>query len=211
MVEKTNGQAEPDLSSGDGASISKSEIEKMVNTAIGMRFRSFEEKQVSAFDKLEKLISESTKKPEEEALPAKPKKDQLMEALTNKLQILEQKDKRAREQHLRMKIQEELTGKVVPGLVKPLLAQFALENTVSYASEDADDILFKTSNGPLPLRDGIQEFLLSEDAKPFLPPKGVSGSGDKAYSQTHQAPKTTERFATREAAAEAFVAALSGE
>lgn len=184
-----------------------------LNAAITARFRSFETKQSESLSRIESLLQQRTEPVAVEPEAPKPSKkvedNPLVQALDNKVKLLEAKNQKARETHLRAKLQEELlAGRVNPLLIKPLLAQFELEKTVSYADNDSDEIVFKTADSVFTLRDGVQTYLSSEDAKPFLSPKGAAGSGDKTYKQTTKT-QGVQKLST-EQAGEALLGLLSG-
>lgn len=187
MVSKTTG----DNSEPNQGEEEKYVSPKQLNDAIAARFRSFETKQTEAMSRIELLLQER-QKPVEAATPvdpeAKPAKkvserDEMLMALQTKMRILEEKEQKAREQSKRLKLQEELiAGRVNPQLVRPLMAQLELEQAVAYESADSDGLIFRIGESVYPLKEGVSAFLSSEDAKPFLAPRGPVGSGEKSYT-----------------------------
>jgi hypothetical protein len=89
------------------------------------------------------------------------------------------------------------------------MAQFEVEKTVSYASDQSDEIVFKSGESVFTLKDGISTYLSSEEAKPFLAPKGAVGSGDRPYTKQSSKPQQAGKL-SMEQAGEALAAILSG-
>ncbi len=214
MVDKTKDEnSASNQNEGDSDAPKYVTIEQL-NQAITARFRSFETKQTDSFTRLETLFAQG-REPAAPEEPAKPSKkiqdDPLVQALTNQVKLLETERTRNRALNLRAKVQEELlAGKVNPQLVKPLLAQFEVDKTFSYASDTSDEIVGKFGESIFTLKDGVSTYLSSEDAKPFLSPKGAAGSGDKPYtSNTSKSPQPGARLSA-EAAGDAIRAFLTG-
>jgi hypothetical protein len=92
---------------------------------------------------------------------------------------------RARDSLLRQRVTEALSGVGIEGV----RARHALgllvdaERRVRW-SDDGDSILFRTdAHDELDLAGGVREWLKSEDAKLYLPPRGAAGSGDRPGAQ----------------------------
>jgi hypothetical protein len=80
---------------------------------------------------------------------------------------------------LRTRVSELLTKHGLdPARVRHAIAWLVSEEKrVKYASDEADDLLFHDGDADLPLEDGIKGWMKSEDAKQFIPARGVQGSG----------------------------------
>lgn len=92
-----------------------------------------------------------------------------------------EEQQKARSQALRQRTFEQLSELGVTGNgARHAFNTFAYEGRVIYDGDNGDELLFVDDKGDrLPLKDGLKSWVESEDAKQFLPPRGVSGSGDE--------------------------------
>lgn len=187
MVDKTTGNnSEPDQNQGgvDAPSyVTAEQVAQIVNSAITNRNRQFEGKLDEKFTRLEALLAPKSEVSEEPSKPSKVSMDPKVMQLENQLKALQAERHKSRDQSLKARTQQLLIEQGVnPKAIKPLIAMLVdAERTISYASDDSDDIIFKQADYHVPLQDGVAGWLKSEDAKPFIAPIGAVGSGDRKY------------------------------
>ena len=87
----------------------------------------------------------------------------------------------ARELQLQSSLKDELgAGNVPPHMMKAAIATLVhADKLVGY--NDDGQLVFKGKYGDEDLVSGLKGWLKSEDGKAFQAPKGVTGSGDRAY------------------------------
>jgi len=185
--------------------------EEQLQTALTARFRTFEQKVDKALsdglgafggklkDELAALLPKPEPKPEGGApADAKPKDDPSPELrrLQEQIGVLTKQadDARAerdterargRDALLRQRLTEALSLVGIEGV----RARHALgvlvdaERRVRWA-DDGESLLFRTeAHDELELGAGLREWLKTEDAKLYLPPRGAAGSGDRPGAQ----------------------------
>src|SRR5207253_1798980 len=90
-----------------------------------------------------------------------------------------------RERRRSSALRQRLTDELVKGGMDGARARHAVgflvdvEKRVKYAADDADELVFADGDEDLDLAAGLKAWLKSEDAKLYLPPRGVAGSGDR--------------------------------
>ncbi len=94
----------------------------------------------------------------------------------------------ARDSKLRESVKEQLASMNVPASAhKGALALLLTEKLITI--DEAGTVSFVSDTyGPMKLGDGLKDWLKTEDAKAFLPPKGAQGSGDKKYAKPSHDP-----------------------
>jgi hypothetical protein len=119
---------------------------------------------------------------------------------------------RARDSLLRQRVTDALSGVGIEGV----RARHALgllvdaERRVRWA-DDGESILFRTeAHDDLDLAAGVREWLKTEDAKLYLPPRGAAGSGDRPGAQP-PAPRPQTGPLDRTTVAEGLRRALLGQ
>ncbi len=188
MVEKaTGGNSASNQSQDEGNasenSVTMEQVVQVVNSAITARNRAFEAKLESQFSELKSMLSPKTDEQPEATSKGSKKVSPEVEALQNQLKMLQGDRAKARDMQLRTTVKEQLMkAGVNPAHVKALVALHVdADKTITYADDNSDEILFKGADSHYTLEQGLGTWLKSEDAKPYLPAKGASGSGDKSY------------------------------
>ncbi len=75
-----------------------------------------------------------------------------------------------------------------------------VEKRVKYAADETDELVFVDGDEELELAAGLKAWLKSDDAKLYLPPRGVAGSGDRGGGSTRpQTPGQPDRAAVSNA------------
>lgn len=197
------GNGTPEVSHGESES-PKYITEEQLNRAITARFKGLEKKfetSLSEFgtgfaSKFEELVAakfESISPPKEKSASSSsveedPKFRGVMKQL-EELKVQTQKAQqerdteraKAREVSLRQRVQDELAkhGIDTSRSRHALALLVDAEKRVSY-SPDSDDIVFRDSdNTEVDLTTGLKSWIKSDDGKLYMPPRGVSGSGDR--------------------------------
>lgn len=116
---------------------------------------------------------------------------QLDEQKASVLQMKAERDAekaRSRDQALRSKLSEDLTkGGLDPRYVKAAVGNLVdVEKRVRFAADEGDEIVFKDSSGEVDLATGLKDWVKSDDAKIYLPPRGTQGAGDRSGGRTPQ-------------------------
>jgi hypothetical protein len=88
---------------------------------------------------------------------------------------------RARDSQLRQRVTEALSGVGIEGVrARHALGLLVDAERRVHWSDDGESILFRTdAHDELDLTSGVREWLKTEDAKLYLPPRGAAGSGDR--------------------------------
>lgn len=148
------------------------DVSQIVNKAIGARFKDFEQK-------IQESLNQLVPKQEKQQLS---EKDAFLLKLETKVKQLEEKNKASRQSHLDAVLEKELlANNFAPQAIKALKAQLKAENTISYASDESEDIVWRNQDECFSLQEGLKNFAQTEEAKFFQPPKQVKGSGDSSY------------------------------
>lgn len=189
MAKQATGNQDPNLEQDEGTSsekfVTSEQVAQIVNSAITARNRAFESKLESQFSELKQLFSKTDETQSE--IKAK-KVNPELEAMQNKLKVLEGERSKARDMQLRTAVKEQLLkAGVNPAAVKALVAMHVdADKTIGYANEENDEILFKGNDSHYTLEQGLGNWLQSEDAKIYLTPRGTAGSGDKTYNNSNK-------------------------
>lgn len=197
MVDKTtSNNPELKLDQDEVTPSEKFVTAEQLNAAITARFRTFESKQSEQFSKIEQLILERATQQESKEQKKAPVEDPQIAQMRKQIEKLTADKAKNREVALRSKLSEELVAAGVnPATVKALVALHVdSDKAVSYESDESDEIVFKAQDNSYSLKDGLQQWLKTEDAKAYLIPKGAKGSGDTSY-QKPTVPKTENKSA----------------
>lgn len=184
------------------ASVTEERVSELVNRAITARFASFEKKvgnQVSEavaglFPKFEELIAQ--KVPSQGPAPsAEPKLDDspLVKGLQKQLAELQEQNRKSREERdverqrardvaLRQRLTEELSKHGIDSRYARQAIGFLVdaEKRVRWADDEGESLVFRDADGSeLDLQTGLRSWAKTDDAKIYMPPRGVSGSGDR--------------------------------
>ena len=223
MAEKLTGNLEPHLE-GEGTEASEnafsdkqlSEINTMVSKAIGSRLRAVKDEFSQNFSEFRNLLTDRLPQKEagkDEEKPQKAQKESDSEkALRQKIERLEQREAKARDTNLELKAHELLQRhQVNPKLAKPLVAMWKSDGTLKYADADSDLILMKYGDQVYDsLDEGIGAFVSSEDAKPYLPAKGVNGAGESRYQASRSRNPQPNQLHSKEQAGDALFGLIGG-
>lgn len=233
MANSPQGNGAPEAPQGEASGpnyVTEERLNEAINRAITSRFSSFEKKiggQVSEavtglLPKLDEIVQARLPQPSQGSAGASEKpleESPLVKGLQKKLAELEEQNRksqserdaeraRARDVALRQRLSEEL-GKhgVDARYVKQALGFLVdAEKRVRWADDEGDALVFRDSDGSeLDLSTGLRSWAKSDDAKIYMPPRGLSGSGDRGGGQ---APRTQPQGASREQLGRALLAGL---
>lgn len=213
--DQPQGNGVPETSQGETSGpnyVTEEKLNELVNRAISARFSAFEKKiggQVSEavsglLPKLDEIVS--AKLPQKADIsPANDKLEEspFVKGLQKKLAELEEQNRksqaerdaeraRSRDVAMRQKLSEELAKHGVDSrYVKQALGYLVdAEKRVRWAEDEGDALVFRDADGSeLDLSTGLRAWMKSDDAKIYMPPRGVSGSGDRGGGT---APKTAQ-------------------
>lgn len=187
--------------------------EEQVQAALTTRFRTFEQRVDKALsdglgtmgtklrDELAALFPKPEPKPEGEgpkpdaggaqpqAAPELKKLQEQIATLTKQAEdARSERDAeraRARDSLLRQRVTEALSGVGIEGVrARHALGLLVDAEKRARWSDDGESILFRTdAHDELDLATGLREWLKTEDAKLYLPPRGAAGSGDRPGAQ----------------------------
>ena len=194
MTDQSQGNSAPEAeqSNDDAPNYVTSE---QLNRAITARFRSFENKldgrlgQITA--SLETLTSNAqpTSENNDEApaegdgsnaqlVAMKNKLDNMSKKLEAKEQEAEMERQKQRSNSLRVAVRDALAAVGIDG-TRGKQALGYLVDTESRVLWDGDELAFRDNDGlNVSLSDGLKAWARTDDAKTYLPPRGVHGSGD---------------------------------
>ena len=211
----------------------KGVTEADVQALLTSRFRAFEERIGKTLSeslgaltgKLKEEITSALPKPEPPATPEDKKRKDAPESpelkrlqeqiasLTKQAEVArserDAERARARDTTLRQKLTDALAGAGIDGVRAKNAVGILVdaEKRVRWA-EDGEAILFRGADREDDLAIGLRDWLKTEDAKLFLPPRGASGSGDRPGAGPPRAPATAP---TRSDVAEGLRRALLGQ
>lgn len=172
-----------------------------VNKAITARFKAFETKQDKSLDeKLSSFVARideslATRFGETKAAPAEGKQSaadespivkgmqKQMAAMQAKLDAAEAETKaeraKARDGTMRTKLREALGSNGIEGVRAKHAIGVLVDSEKRVAWDDSNELTFKDAAGEeVDFATGLGDWLKSDDAKIYLPPRGTSGSGD---------------------------------
>jgi len=212
MVDKTTGSNQvpnPDQGGDEPKFVTVEQVNQIINSAITARNRALESKLDAQFSELKNLMAPQA--PEAEPTSKVGKVDAKTQLLESKLQRMEMERTRRRDVELRSAIKDHLMqAGVNPAAIKALVAMHVdADKTVSYASDDSDEIVVKANDSVYSLTDGMNNWLKSDDAKIYLAPKGATGSGDRSYSKTNNT-NTTGKPPSRQQVGSMLMQAFAG-
>lgn len=170
---------------------------EQLNAAISSRFRSFESKQSETLAEIKALLSNQPQTQKEEKVESK-KEDPAFSALKTQVEELRSYKAAARNQNLRNQVKQQFLAQGInPKAVDALIALHVDANKeINYASDSSDEILFKQGESTFGLADGVANWAKSDNAKAFLAPVPVKGSGDRGYNSNPNS--TTKKNNTQE-------------
>lgn len=107
------------------------------------------------------------------------KLEQLEKTAADEAQKRQEADARRRDTELRTSVLKLLNGHSITGDRAELALGVLVDakKLVGY-QPDSDEIVFKSGDDVLPLADGLKAWVGTDQAKIFLPPKDIRGSGD---------------------------------
>lgn len=174
----------------------------MLNRAFTERFKSFERK-------MDRFLqaSQSQPQPQSEAKSEQEHKSKNpeMESLRMELNKIKQERDEERSKSKSVKLQQALADSLAEvGVDNRVKMNHAIGYLTSVAKavsyDDEDNIVFSIDGEQLPLKDGLKQWLKTEDAKLYVAPKMASGSGDKksnsTLSRTNQPPSVDETISS---------------
>jgi hypothetical protein len=187
--------------------------DEQLQAALTTRFRSFEQKVDKALadglgamgtrlrDELVALFPKPEPRPEGEPRPAEggaaqPAPAPELKKLQDQIALLTKQAEdarserdaergRARDSLLRQRVTEALSGVGIEGVrARHALGLLVDAERRARWADDGESILFRTdAHDELDLASGVREWLKTEDAKLYLPPRGAAGSGDRPGAQ----------------------------
>jgi len=213
--EATDGNDEPQSSQGETSGpnyVTEGKLNELVNRAITARFSAFEKKfgnqisesVASLIPKFEELVQ--AKLPANAAANASPtdklEENPFVKGLQKKLVELEEQNRksqaerdteraRARDVALRQKLSEELARHGIDSRYTKQAIGFLVdaEKRVRW-EDDGESLVFRDADGSeIDLQTGLRSWAKTDDAKIYMPPRGVTGSGDRGGGV---APKTVQ-------------------
>lgn len=181
-----------------------------MNKAITAHLQRFEKKQEERLDALvEKLSDQLKPDPPEDAEGDDPKgegDDERYEKLQRKFekkleeaqsrvakieQEREEERQKNRDMQLRQSLRDELASAGIEGAAQKAVMALLVDGEKRVSMTDDGDIQFTDTDGlSTSLREGVGEWLKSDDAKLFLPARGGRGSGERPNQGTP--PKNAE-------------------
>jgi hypothetical protein len=196
-------QANPAAKAGQGDDAPKYVTEEQLNRAISARLTDFQKKVEKTIEGVKvdpeaiaKLVAESisASKPADEPKGKSkdsqpdPEVNSLKKALADQKKTVEEMQAKlaqerasVRNSKLRQAVQDEMTKH---GFSEATRAKHALghlvdvEKRVRYSDDESDSIVFRDEDGQdVDLATGIKSWSRSDEAKLYMPPKGVQGSG----------------------------------
>jgi hypothetical protein len=232
-MDPENDKSAPAAGAEAPAEAPKGVSEADVHALLTSRFRAFEEKIGKTLSetlgaltgKLKEEITSALPKPEpsptaddkkRKDAPESPELKRLQEQIASLTKQAEdarsERDTeraRARDTTLRQKLTDALSGAGIDGVRARNAVGILVdaEKRVRWA-EDGEAILFRNADREDDLAIGLKEWLKTEDAKLFLPPRGASGSGDRPGAGLPRAPAAAP---TRGDVAEGLRRALLGQ
>ncbi len=224
------GNGAPQASKGEGGTpqgVTVEQVNEIVSKAISARNKQFDSKIEKSFadltaglgdlisSKLEGLTkpNDTPPKPGDETPQMKAMQKQLAD-MQKKLDAAESEKQastqRARDKDLRQKLTESLTSAGITGpALKGAIATLVDGEKRVRMDDEGERVLFRGDEGDdLPLADGLKGWLKSDDAKIYLPPRGVGGSGQQPGGGNALRPGDKNNATT--AAAELLVRHLGG-
>lgn len=162
----------------------ESKVEKMLvdlSTKMEEKFKLFEPKSEDPAVK-DKTDPKDTKSAPEETAAMKALQKQLAD-VQSKLEATEKEKKAARDRARDKDLRQMLADELVKSGIDPARVKHAVgllvdsEKSVRYVADDTDDISFKFDNEDVDLKTGIKNWLKSDDAKIYMPPRGTTGAG----------------------------------
>lgn len=187
MVDKPQANSEPKIEDDNSDFVTREELIQIVNSAISSRTKSWERK-------MDEFIAKASPSVESEPKddPKKPSLNKLQEQLNKITAERDAEVAKRKDTDLRNMLRDNLTKAGVPAhLMKAAMAVLISEDKVVGYNED-NQMVFKSAAGEeMELATGLKTFFKSEEGKAFLPPKGATGSGDKAYSPSSSKPSPT--------------------
>jgi hypothetical protein len=154
------------------------QVAQIVNAAISSRNKNFEKKFEELMGKL--APTEPDTKPGEKPSAELSK---LQKQLADLQAERESEKEKRRDLELRSSVKEKLSSLgIQPTHIKAAMAVLVdSERSIGY-NEDGE-LVFRTPTGDRDLESGLKAWAKSEEAKLFLPPRGVAGSGEKPAAQ----------------------------
>ncbi len=195
-----------------------SERLKRFEGKIDTQFKSYESKMSAILEKLESRTSAATELPAgEQASATNAAKDDAAKAIKeaearfkSRMDAMqaerEQEKLQARTQEERSELQRHLSGAGItdPRYLKASMAVLSEEKRIGRNTEGK--IIFKGvdkygDEAEYDLAEGVTQWVNSDDGKPYLPAKEVSGSGSRPSKQRAGQPSTKQSAAERKAEA----------
>lgn len=205
MNGSSQGNGAPEAPQGEASGpnyVTEDKFNEMLNRAITARLSSVEKKlgaQVSEavnslFPKLEELVQTKFTQtaPPSQGEP-KLEESPLVKGLQKQLAELQEQNKRsqaerdterqrARDVALRQRLTEELGKHGIDSRYVRQAIGFLVdaEKRVRWADDDGESLVFRDADGSeLDLSTGLRSWAKTDDAKIYMPPRGVAGSGDR--------------------------------
>jgi hypothetical protein len=186
MDDKPQGNGAPEAPQGTSApeALTLDMVTKIVNQAISARSKSFEKTLEQKLSELSGKFQPAAPPPEES--PEHPTNKGLMKRLEEMQKRLEaaENEKKAeqeklRDRDLRSKVAERLAAAGIDGQRAKHAIGFLVDAQKS-VKWDGETLAF----GEVDFETGVSDWLKSEDAKLYLPPRGTSGSGDRPVTSS---------------------------
>lgn len=206
MVPPNDPNVDPDGkgNGGDPKFVTQEQLSQVVNAAVSSHVKRLETRMTATIgsamrdvvaEQLKDVLPKPDDPPPKDPKPDDGKKDPAVAALERTVTQLTgklEKAEGARAEEAKQRLQDALRTSVVKqlgeaGLSGPHLkgAQAALYQDGRVHVDDSGAQLFRDDDGTeLPLTEGLKAWVGSDDAKLYLPPKGVSGSGDQGGDST---------------------------
>lgn len=170
--------------------VTKDQLVTIINSAISARNKGTS-KEIADLKAVIAQLTESLAQPKaEEARPAaKVEKQDNSEvaAMRKQLEALtkerEAEKAKAKDLQLRSSVKDELTrvGVTSPAAVKGAMAMLLTDNSVGF--NDDGELVYRVDGEETDLSSGMKAWAKTDDAKLFLPARGVNGSGDRNSGQ----------------------------
>lgn len=214
MADKLTGNNQvpnPDSGEGDAPqSVTIEQVNQIVHAAITARNRALESKLDSQFAELRNLMAPP--QTQEEPTSRVGKVDAKTQMLETQLKQMQAERARRRDSELRNAVKDQLMAAGVnPSTIKALVAMHVdADKSVGYASDESDEIVFKTRDSVYSLQEGVGKWLQSDEAKAYLAPKGATGSGDRSYFKTNNTNQSSGKPPSRQSVGNMLANALIG-